>query len=102
VATFNEEEIAMPAPLIVNFHMPIDAGGREVLAELQSMLVELIDLALIGKQAHWNVEGPHFRSLHLELTRPPPAGRCSGCGVRCWSALTVRDRPREAGVTPMM
>ena len=57
----------MPAPLIVNFHMPIDAEDREVIAELQSMLVELIDLALIGKQAHWNVEGPHFRSLHLEL-----------------------------------
>ena len=57
----------MPVPLIVNLHMPIDAGDREVLAELQSMLVELIDLALIGKQAHWNVEGPHFRSLHLEL-----------------------------------
>jgi DNA-binding ferritin-like protein len=55
VATFNEEEIAMPAPLIVNFHMPIDAEDREVIAELQSMLVELIDLALIGKQAHWNV-----------------------------------------------
>ena len=57
----------MPAPLVVNFHMPVDARDREVIAELQSMLVELIDLALIGKQAHWNVEGPHFRSLHLEL-----------------------------------
>jgi starvation-inducible DNA-binding protein len=31
------------------------------------MLVDLIDLALIGKQAHWNVEGRQFRSLHLEL-----------------------------------
>jgi starvation-inducible DNA-binding protein len=64
---FIEEEIAMPAPFIVNFHMPINAHDREVTAELQSMLVELVDLALIGKQAHWNVEGPHFRSLHLEL-----------------------------------
>jgi hypothetical protein len=53
----NEEEIAMPAPFIVNFHMPIDAEDRGVIAVLQSMLVELIDLALIGKQAHWNVEG---------------------------------------------
>jgi starvation-inducible DNA-binding protein len=67
VVTFNEEEIAMPAPLIVNFHMPIDAEDREVIAELQTTLVELIDLALIGKQAHWNVEGPHVRSLHVEL-----------------------------------
>src|SRR6478735_7066390 len=33
----------MPAPLIVNFHMPIDAEDRKVIAELQSMLVELVD-----------------------------------------------------------
>jgi hypothetical protein len=57
----------MTAPEITSFHLPIDAHDREVVAELQSMLVELIDLALMGKQAHWNVEGPHFRSLHLEL-----------------------------------
>jgi hypothetical protein len=30
------------------FHLPIDAQDREVVAELQSMLVELIDLALTG------------------------------------------------------
>jgi hypothetical protein len=31
----------------VNFHLPVDPQDREVVAELQSMLVELIDLALI-------------------------------------------------------
>jgi len=31
------------------------------------VLVNLIDLALLGKQAHWNVSGPRFRSVHLEL-----------------------------------
>jgi starvation-inducible DNA-binding protein len=36
-------------------------------AILQATLAELIDLALLGKQAHWNVVGPHFRSLHLHL-----------------------------------
>ena len=36
-------------------------------AELQTVLVDLIDLGLQGKQAHWNVVGPQFRSLHLEL-----------------------------------
>ncbi len=36
-------------------------------AELQGMLVSLIDLSLQAKQAHWNVVGRHFRSLHLEL-----------------------------------
>lgn len=34
---------------------------------LQSALVDLIDLSLVGKQAHWNVTGTHFRSVHLEL-----------------------------------
>ncbi|MHB8501086.1 MAG: Dps family protein [Candidatus Acidiferrales bacterium] len=35
--------------------------------ELQAALVDLIDLSLQGKQAHWNVVGPQFRTLHLEL-----------------------------------
>ena len=36
-------------------------------AHLQANLVNLIDLALLLKQAHWNVIGPHFRSVHLQL-----------------------------------
>lgn len=35
--------------------------------ELQAVLVDLIDLGLQGKQAHWNVVGPQFRAVHLEL-----------------------------------
>lgn len=31
---------------------------------LQRRLVESIDLQLQSKQAHWNVKGPHFVSLH--------------------------------------
>ena len=38
-----------------------------VTADLQDTLAELIDLSLIGKQAHWNVVGPNFRSIHLQL-----------------------------------
>lgn len=34
---------------------------------LQSALVDLVDLALLGKQAHWNIAGAHFRSVHLHL-----------------------------------
>lgn len=34
---------------------------------LQSVLVNLLDLQLVGKQIHWNVVGPNFRDLHQNL-----------------------------------
>lgn len=34
---------------------------------LQSVLVDLIELHVQGKQAHWNVVGKNFRDLHLQL-----------------------------------
>ncbi|MGZ5392921.1 MAG: Dps family protein [Mycobacterium sp.] len=34
---------------------------------LQRVLVDLIELHLQGKQAHWNVVGINFRDLHLQL-----------------------------------
>ena len=34
---------------------------------MQSILVDLIDLHLQGKQAHWNIVGTNFRDLHLQL-----------------------------------
>jgi starvation-inducible DNA-binding protein len=43
-------------------HERADVGGQ-----LQDMLVELIDLSLLGKQLHWSVTGPQFRPLHLYL-----------------------------------
>lgn len=45
----------------------MNAPNEAVAKALQSTLVELIDLALVGKQAHWSVVGPQFRSVHLEL-----------------------------------
>ena len=45
----------------------MNTANGTVVKALQSTLVELIDLALLGKQAHWNVVGPQFRSVHLEL-----------------------------------
>ena len=45
----------------------MNAPNETVVKALQATLVELIDLALLGKQAHWNVVGPQFRSVHLEL-----------------------------------
>ncbi len=40
---------------------------EEVGQQLQALLVELIDLSLLGKQLHWSVAGPNFRPLHLHL-----------------------------------
>jgi len=40
---------------------------EELRDALQSVLVNLIDLQLVGKQAHWNIVGPNFRDLHLNL-----------------------------------
>lgn len=34
---------------------------------LQRVLLDLIELHLQGKQAHWNVVGTNFRDLHLQL-----------------------------------
>ena len=41
--------------------------GADVVPALQSTLVELIDLSLLAKQAHWNVSGPLFKPVHEEL-----------------------------------
>ncbi|WGX96557.1 Dps family protein [Nocardioides sp. L-11A] len=44
-------------------------------AHLQQVLVDLNDLALQGKQAHWNIVGPNFRDLHLQLDEIVDAAR---------------------------
>lgn len=46
----------------------LDAETTEkVVSSLQQNLTNLVDLALLLKQAHWNVVGPNFRSVHLQL-----------------------------------
>ena len=42
-------------------------ASLEFAANLQRVLVDLIELHLQGKQAHWNVVGTNFRDLHLQL-----------------------------------
>ncbi|MBM7463556.1 Dps family protein [Microbacterium dextranolyticum] len=42
---------------------------------LQRVLVDLIELASQGKQAHWNVVGTNFRDTHLQLDEVIEAAR---------------------------
>ncbi|MDY6999735.1 MAG: DNA starvation/stationary phase protection protein [Actinomycetota bacterium] len=42
-------------------------ASPELSAALQRVLVDLVELHLQGKQAHWNVVGTNFRDLHLHL-----------------------------------
>ena len=63
-----------------------------VTTALQESLVELIDLALQAKQYHWNVVGPHFRAVHLQLDEITDA-------VRLWYD-DVAERLTTLGVAP--
>jgi len=44
-----------------------DQDTATVVASLQQRLVDMIDLALQLKQAHWCVVGSNFRTVHLQL-----------------------------------
>lgn len=69
------------------------ASASEVVVErLQAALVDLIDLALQGKQAHWNIQGPHFRSVHLQLDEVI-------ADVRSWADV-VAERLATIGAAP--
>ncbi|MDO0924737.1 DNA starvation/stationary phase protection protein [Streptomyces sp. TG1A-8] len=59
---------------------------------LQETLVDLLGLSLVGKQAHWNVVGPRFRSVHLQLDEVVAT-------VRAHSD-TVAERAAALGVSP--
>ncbi len=60
--------------------------------QLQAMLVDLVDLSLLGKQLHWNVVGPLFRPLHLQLDEL----------IDSWRELadTVAERAVAIGFSP--
>ncbi|TWT95082.1 Dps family protein [Neorhodopirellula pilleata] len=44
-----------------------NGANEKVTAILQKNLTNFVDLALLLKQAHWNVIGQNFRSVHLQL-----------------------------------
>ena len=47
---------------------PLTDSAQKVAGEaLQGSLVELIDLSLVAKQAHWNLHGRNFKVVHEHL-----------------------------------
>ena len=42
-------------------------ASKQLTDSLQKVLVDLVELGLQGKQAHWDVVGTNFRDLHLQL-----------------------------------
>lgn len=54
---------------------PAFVASETLGAHLQQLLVDLTDLHLQGKQAHWNVVGRNFRDLHLQLDEVVDAAR---------------------------
>ncbi|WP_351229158.1 DNA starvation/stationary phase protection protein [Streptomyces sp. NPDC002133] len=72
---------------------PLSEADRKVTGEaLQGALVDLVDLALVAKQVHWNVVGPRFRSVHLQLDEVVATAR--------QHSDTVAERASAIGVTP--
>ncbi|GAA4777873.1 MULTISPECIES: DNA starvation/stationary phase protection protein [Streptomyces] len=59
---------------------------------LRGALVDLVDLALVAKQVHWNVVGPRFRSVHLQLDEVVDTAR--------QHSDTVAERASAIGVNP--
>ncbi|OKJ25896.1 Dps family protein [Streptomyces sp. CB01580] len=61
----------MPVPPEGSRRPETDATGftasPQLTRSLQQIVVDLVELHLQGKQAHWNVVGHNFRDLHLQL-----------------------------------
>lgn len=72
---------------------PLSEADLEVVGEaLQGALVDLVGLSLVAKQVHWNVVGPGFRSVHLQLDEVVATAR--------EYTDTVAERASTLGVPP--
>ncbi|MFG2124237.1 Dps family protein [Streptomyces sp. NPDC048710] len=69
-----------------------DDDLKTVSEALHGALVDLVDLSLVAKQIHWNVVGPRFRSIHLQLDEVVDSARTH--------SDTVAERASALGVPP--
>lgn len=73
---------------------PLPEQARKTVGEaLQGALVDLVDLSLLAKQVHWNIIGPRFRSIHLQLDEVVSATRTG--------SDNVAERAAALGISPM-
>ncbi|MFC7280147.1 Dps family protein, partial [Paractinoplanes rhizophilus] len=78
---------------MATIHSVLEPQARDATATaLQQTLVDLIDLGLVAKQAHWTVTGPRFRSLHQQLDEVVDTTRTH--------ADTIAERCAAIGVAP--
>ena len=80
---------------IQNFQASTQLSGN-----LQRVLVDLIELHLQGKQAHWNVVGTNFRDLHLQLDELVDFAREASDPIpeRLRALDAIPDRRSDTGV----
>ncbi|MFE5125354.1 Dps family protein [Streptomyces sp. NPDC056669] len=86
----------MPASPQGSRHPETDAAGftasPQFAQALQQIVVDLVELHLQGKQAHWNLVGHNFRDLHLQLDQIVDDAR--------ESADTIAERMRALATVP--
>jgi starvation-inducible DNA-binding protein len=91
--TRNKRRPAKGAALTSEQNAESGFTASETLSDnLQKVLVDLIELSLQGKQAHWNVVGKNFRDTHLQLDEIIEAARVF--------SDTVAERMRGLHATP--
>lgn len=76
---------------VVNSPLP-ESDHKIVTEALQGALVDLLDLSLTAKQAHWSLYGPRFRSIHLQLDEVVGSARTF--------SDAVAERAAALGITP--
>ncbi|WP_394216206.1 Dps family protein [Brachybacterium vulturis] len=91
------ETVAVPAPAGATRTKQENAESgflapAALAKNLQAVLVDLTALHLVGKQAHWNIVGPNFRDLHLNLDEVVDIARAS--------ADDIAERMRALHATP--
>ncbi|MEW2544679.1 DNA starvation/stationary phase protection protein [Streptomyces sp. NPDC047002] len=67
-------------------------ASRQLAESLQAVLVDLVELHLQGKQAHWNLVGHNFRDLHKQLDHIVDYARDAGD--------TIAERMRSLHAVP--